>query len=254
MSIAEIGHNNPPPNAALAGAERARAALADYLSNNPVIADEPSARSAKAVVDLTKAALDEMERERDARVRPMNEEVRAINASYKTAREPVETLLDILKRRINIFLDRERARREAEAQAAAERKAAAEAEARAAEAREKEAVENADHGEFTDVGKATAEADAAFGDYKAAARESARAERDAKRVVIGGGFGRVLSQRTTELFSVNDPVAALKDILAAREGELTDKLDEALISAAKDFRKVKGRLPAGVSSTKERSV
>lgn len=254
MSSAEIGHNNPPPNATLAGAERARAALADYLSNNPVIADEPSARSAKAVVDLTKAALDEMERERDARVRPLNEQVRAVNGEYKSAREPVEKLLGVLKDRINDFLNAERERREAEARAAAECAAAAEAEARAAEAREKEAIENAKDGEFTDVGSASAEADAAFGDFKAAARQSARAERDARRVVVGGGFGRALSQRTSELFKVEDPIAALREIVKERGGALPEKIDDAIIAAAKDFRKAKGRLPKGVTSTKERTV
>lgn len=249
-----IGHNHPPPNAALTGAERARAALADYLARNPVIEDEPSARSAKAVVDMTKAALDEMESERDGRVRPMNEQVRTINGEYKAAREPVEKLLDVLKERINAFLNAERERREAEARAAAERAAAAEAEARAAEERERAAIEDAKVGEFTDVGAATAEADAAFGDFKAAARDAARAGRDAKRVVVGGGFGRVLSQRTSELFKVEDPIAALREIVKERDGVLPEKIDDAIIAAAKDFRKAKGRLPKGVTSTKERSV
>ena len=254
MPEASIGHNHPPANASLEGAERTRAALADYLASNPVITDEPSARSAKAVVDLTKTALEEMERERDGRVRPLNENVRTINGQYKSAREPIEKLFGVLKDRLNDFLNAERARREEEARKAAEIAAAAEAEARAAEEREKEAIENAKEGEFTDVGAASADADAAFDDYKISARTAARAERDAKRVVIGGGFGRTLSQRTSELFKVEDPIAALREIIKERGGVLPEKIDDALISAAKDFRKGKGRLPKGVTSTKDRSL
>ena len=133
---------------------------------------------------------------------------------------------------------------------AAERAAriAAEAEkaAREAEARESEALENAAVGEVgVDVVQVTYEADQAFDDYERKSRFAARAERDAK-VKIGGGFGRTAALREKETLVVEDAVTALAAV------GLTDKISEALLSAARDYRKRYDALPPGIGASYER--
>lgn len=52
--------------------------------------------------------------------------------------------------------------------------------------------------------------------------------------------------------TVDDPLAALREIIALRDGAVPDKVADAIRSEARAFRKVKGRLPHGVVSSKER--
>ncbi len=250
---AVAGDNKPPREALLKGQE-AYSHLSEWLAENPVIETEEAARSAKTVVDYVKSVIDGMETERDGLVRPLNDTVKATNAEYKNARDPLERLFGVLKDRINAFIEAERQRREAEAAEAARIAAEAEATARAAEAAEREAIENAKDGEFTDVGAATAQADEAFAEFQSAARVAVRADKAASSVKIGGGFGRSLSQRTSETLVIEDGVKALTEIMAERNGVLPEKIADAIRAAARDFRKAKGRLPDGVTSSKTRSV
>lgn len=242
-----IGHNRPP-HVAIELAEDALKRLGDWLNEHPIIITEDDAKEAKLVHDATKEALRELEAERDGYVRPLNEQVKAINERYKAARTPVERLMDELKNRLNAYLEAERKRREEEARRAAEELARKEAEARAAEAREREAIENAAVGEFTDVAGATAEADEKFSEYERARREAERKAREAESVKVAGGFGRALSQRKTEKLVVEDPVKALRAIINERGGILPEKIEAAIVSAARDYRKAKGKLPNGVVS------
>lgn len=249
-----LGDNKPPPDVSISRAEVAYKRLADWLANNPVIQTEEGAKTAKVQYDLAKDALDEMETERDGRVRPLNIQVQQINGSYRGPRDQLTRLAEVLRFRMNAFIEAERARREEEARKAAEERAAAEAAARAAEAAEREAIENAEHGEFTDVGAATAQADEAFADFKKADRNAARADRAAANVKISGGFGRSLSQRSSEVLTIDDPVKALRAIIKERGGVLPQKIEDAMRAAARDFRKAKGRLPDGITSVKQRSL
>ncbi|MCW2275097.1 hypothetical protein GJ654_10215 [Rhodoblastus acidophilus] len=230
-------------------------ALAKFLQDNPKIESAGIAEKAKLRVDAARVVLKDMETERTTRVRPLNEQVATINTEYKDIREPLTKLLDQLLSRVNVFLDAERERREAEA-AEARRKAEEAAEAaRQAEALEQEAVAAATDGERADVGTATAEADFAFKQAKRAERDASKAERQASRVNVGGGFsGRSLSQRTNETLTITDWKAALTDICAARDGALPEKIEAALLTAVRDFRKASGKLPSGVSSSKEKSL
>lgn len=239
------GHNNPPSTIDVA--KTVQTTLADYLARQPVIQNETEAREAKGMIDRGKVALDEMETDRDRQVRPLNDRVRTINNTFKSVREPFERVFDEVKARLATFVRAEEIRLQAEADE--RRRLADEAEqiAREAEAREAEAKEDAAAGVFTDVGAAVTEADAAFSDFNRATREAARADRDA-HVKIGGGFGRSLSLRNKETLTIENAAQCLKAV------GLTPKIQEAMLSAARDYRKLKGKLPAGVRSDVERGL
>src|ERR1700744_2579294 len=80
-SRTSIGGNNPP--GPLEMAESIMQVLSDWMAEHPVIQNEEEARAAKPLIDRAKAAMDEIEAERDGKVRPLNEQVSQINAEYK---------------------------------------------------------------------------------------------------------------------------------------------------------------------------
>lgn len=248
-----IGGNNPPeePKTLLDRAREGYATLSAAIADLPVIQNEDDARTIKGHIDQLKSYYDELEAERDGKVRPLNNEVAEINGTYRPVRDPIDTLRKEAQRRLGIFLQAEEERRAREAEAARQAAIETEAKARAAESREAEAIENADQGECTDVGAAIAKADEAFDEFKRADRFAKRAERDA-HVKIGGGFGRSASLRTKESLEVVDAKKAIASLLKA--GPLPEKLAEAILSAARDYRKVKGKLPDGVVAHNSRGL
>ena len=248
-----IGGNNPPPDSILE-VQRAFDGVSAFLADHPVIATQDDAKLAKSYVDGAKEVLKAAEDERDGLVRPFNEHVRSINVEFKTARAPLDKLLSELLARLDRFIAAEEERRQAELAEARRRAAEAERIAREAEAKEREAIDNAEAGEFTDVGGATAEADEAFRDFKHADRDAARAARDAKVRINDGLGGRALSRRTKEDLSIVNWQTAITEIIAERDGVLPEKIAEAILSAARDFRKAKGRLPVGVKAETTRSL
>ena len=234
--IAAIGGNNPP--SAIDDARTAYKALADYLAQTPVIEAEETAREAKLFSDRTKNTLKDLESARKAKADPLYSEWKAVNEEFKPAQENLDKLLKELNARLTVFARAEETKRQK----------IAEAKRRAAEEAEREAKDNAAYGEIgVDVGAAIESADAAFADMQLAMREKARAERDEK-VRIGGGFDRALSMRTVKALILDDAVAALKDL------GLTDKIKDAILSGARDYRKVMGALPKGVSEIEERKI
>ncbi|WP_100961007.1 hypothetical protein [Bosea sp. FBZP-16] len=241
--------NNEPPNTK----DHAWSTYRDvsgFLAETPVIQSEDTAREAKLFWDRAKISLDEMEEDRDSQVRPLNEQVKSINAGFKEVSGPLGKLKDELQSRMAAFALAEEKRKAAEAEAL--RVAAREAErvAREAEAREQEAIANASEGEFTDVGDAIGEANDAFADYKVTSLAAARAERDVK-ARIGGGLGRAFTLRTSEVLEVIDAPLVLAELIALG-GAVPAKVADALLSAARDYRKLKGNLPRGVKVTNER--
>lgn len=240
-----IGDNKPPSPIEMAS--EIRAAVVVFLQDMPVVSTDDEARQTKLIIDRAKASLDEMEDARKREVRPLNDRVSTINETYKTAARSLTALLDQLKSRLAAYIRAEQERRGREAEAA--RQAALEAErvAREAEQREHEAIDNAAVGEYTDVGGAIEQADKAFNNFAKADRAAMRAERD-MHVKIGGGFRRAASFRTVETLVLVDPFAAIKVI------GTTAKIREAIISSARDFRKLNGTLPAGVRATHEQAL
>lgn len=248
-----VGHNQPP--SAIDLALTTIDAMSEWMKANPVIETGEQAGEAKLLCDRAKAALDEIESERDKLVRPLNEQVDAINRDYKTLhntdkKKPgtYDRVFLELKNRISAFLIAEEEKRRKAAEDAAAKAAEAERLAREAEAKEREAIENAKAGEVdVDVVAVTADADASFAEFEKASRFAARAERDAK-VKLGGGFGKAASLRTVETLHLDSYGKALKAIGPH------PKIEEAILSAAREYRKQHGALPEGVSATLERTL
>lgn len=241
-----IGANNPP--GAIDFAKDAATALSDWMKDRPVIETEEDSRAAKQLVDRAKSSLESMEKERDAQVRPLNEQVKAINDKYRQPRTLLEKVRNALVDRLTSYarqLEQERLRKAEEARRAAE--AAAQA-ALKAEQRAQKAREEAEQGVCdVDVGQVTQDAEQAIHDLGRASRDLARAERDTK-VRIGGGFGRVATLRTVETLTVTDWQAAIKEI------GLTDRIKEAILTEARAFRKDMGELPSGITAAYDRSL
>lgn len=251
--LAPAGHNNPP--SLIDFAQETMRSLSDWMKERPVISSEDEAREAKLLLDRAKNCAADLETERDKQVRPLNEQVDEINSRYKAvhnrdSKKPglLDKVVNELKNRLAQFIRAEEERREREAMEA--RRIAEEAErlAREAEAREREAIANAQAGELgVDVTQVVVEADSRFADFKKADREAARAERDA-HVKIGGGFNNAISLRTKETLILDDPIQAIRSI-GCNEG-----IRDAILTAARAYRKLHGKLPAGVSSAVERHV
>jgi hypothetical protein len=248
-----FGSNNPP-----GPVEHAQTVVDDinaWLADHPVIQTEEDAREAKPYLDRAKAAFDEMEDERDFKVRPLNERVSEINTTYKAlhntdAKKPgrYDRIVIELKARVGAFMVREEEKRRVAAEAARIAQAELERVAREAEAKEQEAIRNAAAGELDiDLATATTEADTAFQEFEKSSRFAARVERDTK-VKIGGGFGNSASLRTVETLHLESYGKAIKAIGPH------PKIEEAILSAARDYRKTHGALPEGVTATTERKL
>lgn len=247
MSLAPApGHNHPP--GPIEDAKIAITDLSRFLAACPVIESEDQARQGKLHVDRTRATLGAMETARDASVRPLNEQVRDINAEFKAASVPLTKVLDEVRARLTAFAKAEETKREAAAEAARASAFEAERIAREAEDREREVKENATFGEIADVGQAIVDADRAFSEFEARTREASRAERETN-VRIGGGFsGRALSMRKKETLVLESYGLAMKAIGP------NPKIEEAILSAARDYRTEHGSLPNGVKSVTERKI
>jgi hypothetical protein len=251
-NLAVVGSNNPP--SPIEYAQSVIDEINAWLADHPTIETEDDARAAKPFLDRAKASLEEVEAERDSKVRPLNEQVSAINSKYKAlhntdSKKPglFDKIVSELRSRVAAFLIREEQRRIREAEIARLAQEEAERLAREAEAKEAEALANAKAGEVVDVAEVTQAADAAFEEFERQSRFAARAERDTK-VKIGGGFGKTASLRDVETLHLDSYSLALKAIGP------NDKVRDAILSAARDYRKLHGELPAGVRATYERKL
>ena len=92
---------------------------------------------------------------------------------------------------------------------------------------------------------ATQEADASFKTFEQSRRTLEIAQVDS-RFKVGGGFQKPLGLRTSKKLVLNDVEAAIKAI------GLTEGIREAVLSSARDYRKLRGALPAGVAEIEER--
>lgn len=247
-------HNSPP--SPIDYAKEVIGELSGWMSGCPVVQTEEDSRQAKLLLDRAKAALEDVERERDGKVRPLNDEVAKINSIYKAAhnidpKKPgaFDKIVLALKQRVHAYLLVEEAKRR---RVADEKRAAADAAREAAleaERLEREAAENAAVGEVgIDIATVTAAADDAFSTAKATEREAARAERDADKVRLAGGFGKSLSIRNVEVLEVEDWRQAIDAV------GLTDHIRNAILTAARNFRIEYGELPKGVISSSKRSL
>lgn len=243
----DIGHNQPPDMSIMVGEVAQN--LSDWMKDNPVIADESKAREAKIKIDVGKLAIADLEAERTAKVKPLNEQVKTINEGYRAPRELLRKVLDELERRVTDFLAKEEAKRIVAAEEARKAAEIAEQLARGAERSEQIALSNAAAGELdVSVMDAVAEADRSFTAYQKAERQAQIAEREAGNVRLGGGFTRALSLRSTEVLHVTDLMAAVG---AMKESA---RITEAVIKAARSYKKVYGKYPPGIEVQIERKV
>lgn len=241
-----IGGNHPPDMAVLS--QDVTDALNDWLKEHPVIETEDKAREAKVLIDRGKLCAAGMEDERDGKVRPLNEQVKTINAYYRPARDAVNAVVAEIGRRITAFLQIEERRRIAAAAEAARLAEQAEQAAREAERRERDALEAADSGVLdVDVKTAVVDADSSFADYQKAAHKAALAEKETK-VKIGGGFKRAIGLKNKETLIVVDAIKAITST------GVTESIREAILSSARAYRKLHGSLPDGISSEHERVI
>jgi hypothetical protein len=238
------------PDKQLKGAAEARDELNAFLTATPVIS---SAKDAKAGADWkhrSTIALKQADEERDAKVRPLNEEVRAINAIYKVVTKPLGDLVAELRSRLTVYDHAETAKREAEAAAV---RAAAEEAARVAQeatAELTEAIDDAAQGAEADVGTLAVRLEAAQREAAKLNRQAAVAERDS-HVRIPSVMGRAVSGRTYRELIIADVEAA---ILAIRVMGLTERIADAICLEAKAFKATWGELPEGVTENSERRI
>jgi hypothetical protein len=253
-----IGANNPP--GALELAKPTFEELGRFLSDHPVVTNEAEAREAKAIGDRAFLACKSVEEERDGKVRPLNEQVAAINADYHqwfstNDKKPGiwGTLLKELKVRLTNFARAEEAKRIAAAEAARKAREEAERKAREAEAREREAAAEAAQGVCdVDIAAATQGADQAFRDFQRADREAQRADRNAT-VRIGGGLGKISTLRSKEVLTVADWRTAIAE-MSGDNGEIPQNIADAILTSARSYRRMFDALPSGIIATYERSL
>lgn len=253
LQTAEIGHNKPP--SLFEFASDTMNVLGDWMRERPEIANDDEAREAKLLLDRARNCAADLEAERIKLVTPLNEQLELINLKYKTvhnkdAKKPglLDRIVNELKNRLALFIKAEEDRRQAEADLLRQKAEEAEALARAAEAAEQTAIANARAGELgVDVTQVVVEADSRFADFKKAEREAARADRET-HVKIGGGFGNAASLRTKETLVLVSYGRALKAIGP------NEKIEAAILSAARDYRKQTGNLPDGVEAQITRAL
>lgn len=244
--IPAIGHNDPP--SAIAFASEAMADLGRFLVDTPVIENSEQAQQGALFVERCRKTLQDVEDARKAEVGPLNERVKTINELYKSARSPLERVLDELRHRLTDYAAREEAKRIHEAEEMRKAAELAEMEARVAEQRERDAKENASCGEITDVAERVIEADQAFSTFQKADRAAAVAERNTSVRLPSQLGGKALSMRTKETLVLISYGKAIKAIGP------NDKIRDAILSAARDYRKQKGHLPEGVSVETTREI
>jgi hypothetical protein len=227
--------------------------LNDWRSETPVIQTREQAIEGARMSTLAGKCLADIDDGRKALVRPLNDQVGAINLEHREAVAPLKAILAELDKRVTAFAKAEEAARKAEA--AEKRRLAQEASHRAGEAglARREAVENASQGEAgVDIIAAVQDEFATHAAAERAWREAARAERDTS-VRLPTGFGNARSLRGQEVLIIVNPTDAIIDILHMSNG-VPDDLYEAIRKSAKAFRALYGRLPAGVESTTERKI
>lgn len=243
--MTDIGHNNPPDMARTAA--ETMGDISAFLSEHPII-DEAHAREAKLFIDRGRLAIQDLEAERELKVKPLNQQVQQINDHYRPPRETLKKVLNEVQERLSSFLRIEEQKRQAAAAEARRIAEAAEQAAREAEKIERERLADAAVGEVgVDVAALTIDADTKFREMEKARRQAVIAERDAK-VKIGGGFGRALGLKTKEELKVVDIIKAVA-AMSDNEG-----IHEAVIKAARSYRSLRNRLPPGVISETERKV
>jgi len=259
LATPSIGHNQPPN--AIELARPTFDELGKLLANIPVITNEDEARAAKAILDRAGLAFKDLEAERSAKVGPLNEKVKVINADYHRLHNADkkrpglwDKLVGQLWTRMSAYaLELER-QRQAAARAARE---AADEQARLAheaEQREIEAATDAASGVCdVDTAKATEEANEAFSDYRRLDWRADRLEASASKVRLTGGIGNAVSLKDHETLHLTDWRAAIVE-MSGDDGRIPQDIAEAILKCARAHRKAFEQLPNGVEAKYTRGL
>lgn len=250
---AVIGGNRPP--SPIDTSFEAIADLGRFLVDNPVILDGKQATEGTLYVERLRKTFADQEADRIAKTRPLNDELDRINDEYKSVhntdkKKPGvgDKVLAVLRERLTDYTAREEAKRIRAAEEARLHAEALEMVARRAEEAEREIKENATQGEIVDVAHAVIAADQAFSAMQKGERAAAVAERDTVVRLPSQLGGKALSMRTKEVLTVDNALRAISEIGS------NEKINEAIVTAARDYRRTYGRLPAGVSASTTRSI
>ncbi len=250
ISIARLGHNNPPSQI-----ELTRAAMSDlsgFLGGNPTITDQSVSEGA-LYVERGRKALQDLEDARKKETGPLNEQVKSINEQYRSVRDPMDNVLSELRRRLTDHTAREEAKRIRAAEEARRAAELAEMEARIAEQKERDTKTNASFGEVTNVAAAVVEADQAFSAFQKLDRAASIAERNTHVKLPSQLGGKALGLRSKETLMLDNAAEAFAAISDA-DGITENGLYEAILTAARTYRKRYGRLPSGVRAETTRSI
>ena len=224
--------------------------LRTYLKATPVITCNDEAQAGAAVNERTLVALNEARAERETKTRPFRDKLNAIFDAYALVKDKgtLETARAELRKRLTKYANDLEAKRIAEVERLRAEAEAKERLAREAEAAEREAIDDAEQGVESDVGEAIQHADQAFTDYRRADKSAAIAAENVPVRFASVLGGKSRSMRTVEVLMIEDVTRAIKVL------GLTDKITEAILSSARDYRKEFDELPAGITATFERSL
>jgi hypothetical protein len=254
---AVVGGNSPPPvETAIDRAKPIAEELGRFLAENPVISTDDESRAAKDLRDRFLLALRSVDEERDAKVRPLNAEVKAINDDYHRLHNSDKKRPGIwdkeanhLWARMNKYALELEQKQKVAAEAA--RKAADEQAriARELEQLEIEAATEAASGVCdVDIARVTEEANEAFSDYRRLDWRADRLEASAAKTRITGGICNAVSLKDHETLTISDWRAAIEDI------GLTDEMADAIVKGARAYRKEHHKLPRGIERITERGL
>lgn len=247
------------PNKELNSAKEAYAEVAAFLKDTPVIQTPAQAKQAGGFRERTLIALNATRAERDTQTAPLNDKIKAIRETYDLVRDKTQKnrggalqyAYDVLKARIQVWMDAEEAERQRQAdeiQRLAEEAARVAAEAEAALA---EAIDDAGMGAESDMGALVLDADQAARDAARTGRQAAVAERD-----VRVGITSVMGGKTQRLHTYDKlSVASIEDAFTAiRVMGLTQELEATLCTMARKHHQAFDEYPAGITVTEERRL
>jgi len=251
----DLSTNHPPSEIAkvddspLGFAKVSLGLMETFMNDTPVIENGVQAAAAKTQIETARGALAEMEKERDGKVRPLNDQVDEINGRYSAVSKPFKRVVEEVKARLTAYAKKEEKRREAiaaEAKRIADEKLAAAVEA---ERLEQEAIANAAAGELdVDVAAKIERTDETIREAKVAIRQANVAERDTTFRAGGGTPGsRSMGMRTNTTLTLVDPIRAIVAM-----GGVSEKTREAILTDARTYKKLKGEYPSGVTAEESR--
>jgi len=244
--MSEPGSNNPPDMVEMSTATMHD--LSAWMAENPVIQTMESAREAKLLLDRGKLCVADLTDEYKKKAAPFRREIEILGERYTPCGVAIKAVIEELSARLTDFTRAEERRRVEAANEARRLADEAERRARAAEAAEQEAIRSAGHGELgVDIASHVVSTEDAYRDAEVKARQAQLAERESK-VRIGGGFKRATTLRNKETLILTNAIQAITSI------GVTEEIREAILKSARTYRKLRGKLPDGVSVEITREV